>query len=151
LDDATKKRRLEAYRRLCHEQGRRCTIQQQAILEAVLDLDDHPTADQIFDIVKKTVPNLSRTTVYRALENIARMGLISKACHPGSAIRYDRRIEVHHHLICLRCDGITDITDATLDSLNLPDTSGFDFEVQDFRVQLRGICRRCREKERKGE
>lgn len=149
MDDAARTQRLEAYRRLCREQGQRCTVQRQTILETVLDLDDHPTADQIYEIVERKIPSVSRTTVYRALENLAHMGLITKACHPGSAVRYDRRVEIHHHLICLRCGGITDITDAALDSLNLPDTSGFGFEVQDFRVQLRGICRRCREKTRR--
>jgi Fe2+ or Zn2+ uptake regulation protein len=53
---------------------------------------------------------------------------------------------LHHHLICLRCDAVIDTSDAALDALPIPDPSDFDFEVRDFRVQLRGICRRCRRK-----
>lgn len=150
MDEAAKTERLDAYHRLCRENGLRNTVQKRAILEAVLDLDDHPTADQIHEVVCRANPDISRTTIYRALEGFARLGLITKACHPGSATRYDPNISLHHHLICLCCDAVIDISDAALDALTIPDTSGFGFEVRDFRVQLRGICRRCR-KERKEE
>ena len=72
------------------------------------------------------------------------MGVITKTCHPGAVARYDARVDVHHHLICLRCSSIADIDDENLSRLTLPDTSAFGFEVSDFRVQLRGICRNCR-------
>lgn len=147
MDDAAKSKRLNAYRRICQEQGLRVTIQKRAILEAVLELDNHPTADQVHAFVTREKPDVSRTTVYRALESFARLGLITKACHPGSATRYDRNVDIHHHLICLFCDAVIDISDTGLDRLTVPDTSDFDFEVQDFRVQLRGICGRCRKKD----
>jgi Fe2+ or Zn2+ uptake regulation protein len=75
------------------------------------------------------------------------MGLITKVSHPGSVVRYDNRIEVHHHLVCQRCDDVVDISDNRLDALPVPDTSAFGFEVLDLSVQLRGVCRRCREQE----
>jgi Fe2+ or Zn2+ uptake regulation protein len=118
-----------------------------AVLEAVLDLDNHPTADQVHEAVARANPGVSRATVYRALESLTRIGVITKACHPGKAVRYDSRPETHHHLVCLRCDEVIDISDERLDALPVPDTSGYGFEVSDFRVQLRGICRRCRELE----
>lgn len=124
-------------------------MQRRVILEAVLDLDGHPTADRVFEAVASRAPGISRTTVYRTLETLVRMGAIGKASHPSSVVRYDSRIETHHHLICGRCDAVIDISDARFDALPLPDTSALGFEVLDVRVQLRGICRRCRD--RKGE
>lgn len=117
------------------------------MLEAVLDLDNHPTADQVHDAVSRRDPGVSRATVYRALESLTRIGIITKACHPGKAIRYDSRTETHHHLVCLHCDTVIDISDERLDALPVPDTSSLGFEIKDFRVQLRGVCRRCRELE----
>ena len=148
MDDATKTARMEAFRRLSREHGLRSTVQKRAILEAVLELDNHPTADQVHELVCRANPDISRTTVYRALEGFARLGLITKACHPGSTTRFDRTTELHHHLICLYCDAVIDFSDAALDALTIPDTSDFDFDVRDFRVQLRGICRRCREQQK---
>ncbi len=142
---------MEAYRRICRDRGLRVTVQKNAILETVLELDNHPTADQVFEAVTPRCPDISRTTVYRALEGFARLGLITKACHPGSSTRYDRMTGIHHHLICLHCDAVIDISDAGLDALTVPDTSDFGFEVRDFRVQLRGICSRCRKQKMKEE
>jgi Fe2+ or Zn2+ uptake regulation protein len=144
MDDATKRERLASFRRLCRKRGLRSTVQRRVILETVLDLDNHPTADQVYERVVDRLPGLSRTTVYRTLESLVRLGVITKACHPGAVARYDRRTDLHHHLICLQCDGIADISDARLDDLEIPDTSTYGFEVADFRVQLRGLCRQCR-------
>ncbi len=146
MDEAAKNKRIATYRQICRDQGLRSTVQKRAILQAVLNLDTHPTADQVYEVVIRTNPDISRTTVYRALESFARSGIITKACHPGSATRYDPNIEIHHHLICLQCDAVIDISDTGLDRTPIPDTSAFEFEVQDFRVQLRGICGRCRNK-----
>jgi Fur family peroxide stress response transcriptional regulator len=147
MDRQAKQRRIEDFRRLCREQGLPLTEQRMVVLEAVLDLDDHPTADRVHEAVARRDPGVSRATVYRTLENLARIGVITKACHPGKAVRYDSRTEIHHHLVCLRCDAVIDITDERLDALPVPDTSYLGFEVSDYRVQLRGICRRCHEQE----
>jgi Fe2+ or Zn2+ uptake regulation protein len=145
LTDADRSARMELFERLCHERGERCTVQRRVILDAVLNLDDHPTADRVFEVVRHRLPDLAMPTVYRTLEYLARIGVITKACHPGRATRYDPRTDLHHHLICLGCSQIIDFEDETLDQLTVPDTSGMDFEVRDFRVQLRGLCRSCRE------
>jgi Fur family peroxide stress response transcriptional regulator len=147
MNRQTKERRIETFRRRCRERGLPLTEQRMVVLEAVLDLDDHPTADRVHEVVARRDSRVSRATVYRALESLARIGVITKACHPGKAVRYDSRTEAHHHLVCLRCDAVIDITDDRLDALPVPDTSSYGFEVSDFRVQLRGICRRCRELE----
>jgi Fe2+ or Zn2+ uptake regulation protein len=144
MGDAAKRERVRLFERLCREHGLRATVQRRVILETVLDLDNHPTADQVYAMVVERLPGVSRTTVYRALDSLARLGVITKACHPGAVARYDRRTELHHHLICLHCDGIVDISDARLDDVEIPDTSAYGFEVSDIRVQLRGLCRQCR-------
>ena len=147
MDQGTIQSRLQAFEQLCRDEGVPFTVQRRTVLEAVLALDQHPTADQVYEVVTTRLPGISRATVYRTLESLCRLGIVAKACHPGSAVRYDGRTDRHHHLVCLRCDAVTDIDDARLDALPIPDTSAFGFEVSDLRVQLRGVCRRCRELE----
>ena len=151
MDEDAKRQRLEDFRRLCRERGERCTVQRRVILETVLDLDDHPSADQIFEAVQPRLSGIARTTVYRALDHLASMGMITKACHPGHVARFDPRLELHHHLVCLRCNEFIDFEDDGLNGLAIPDTSAFGFEVNDYRVQLRGVCKSCREREKKEE
>jgi len=151
LNEPARTERIELFRRLCRERGERCTVQRRVILEAVLDVDNHPSADQVFDAVEDRLPGIARTTVYRALEHLADTGVITRACHPGSVARFDPRLELHHHLVCLQCNEFVDFEDDTLNNLTIPDTSKFNFEVNDYRVQLRGICNRCQENEKKEE
>ncbi len=142
---ADKETRIREFKRICRERGERVTVQRIVILETVLDLDNHPSADQICDAVETRLPGIARTTVYRTLEHLARMGIITKACHPGRVTRFDPRTEIHHHLVCLDCNEFIDFEDDDLNELTIPDTSAFGFEVNDYRVQLRGICQTCRE------
>jgi Fur family peroxide stress response transcriptional regulator len=147
MDEQSKQTRLDTFEQKCRQEGVPLTAQRRAILDTVLDLDTHPTADQVHESVAGRLAGISRTTVYRTLETLVRMGVITKACHPGSVIRYDNRTELHHHLICLCCDEVLDFSDENLNAIPIPDTSGLGFEVSDFRVQLRGICRSCCEME----
>lgn len=147
MDSRTKRARIDEFRRLCREQGEPLTEQRLLVLQAVLDLDNHPTADQVHEAVAQRDPRVSRATVYRALESLARIGVVGKASHPGRAVRYDSRAETHHHMVCVRCDAVIDFSDERLDALPVPDTSPLGFEVSGVQVQLRGICRRCHELE----
>lgn len=146
MDEPERSQRIEHFKRLCRERGERCTVQRRIILEAVLDLENHPSADNVFEAVAPRLPGIARTTVYRTLERLANMGVITKACHPGRVARYDPRLELHHHLVCLRCNEFIDFEDRNLNEIPIPDTSEFGFEVNDHRVQLRGICKSCQEK-----
>jgi Fur family peroxide stress response transcriptional regulator len=148
-DPAKDDDRIEALRRTLHARGLVLTPQRRAIFRAVLDIGEHPTADRVYAALRRRRLRVSRATVFRTLEALARMGAITKACHPGSAVRYDGRTGRHHHLVCTRCDRIVDFVDTRLDALPVPDTASFGFRVDELRVQLRGICRQCRQQEEK--
>ena len=129
--------------------GSLLTPQRRAILRAVLDLDDHPTADRVHAaLAAAACASPARRSSARSRASRA-SGSSRKACHPGSSVRYDGRTDLHHHLICIGCDRVIDFSDTHLDSLPVPDTRRFGFVVSDFKVQLRGTCRECREQEDK--
>ena len=123
---------------LCRERGIPLTHQRRVIFDSIVDRRDHPTADQIYDSVREQLPQISRMTVYRVLDLFVDLGVISKVCHPGVAIRFDPTTEAHHHLICVRCSKLYDL-----------DTGRLGFEVQDYAIQFRGVCKECRRKKRK--
>jgi Fur family peroxide stress response transcriptional regulator len=134
----------ERFERLCRRHGLALTIQRRAIFAALVERRDHPTADQVFAAVRGRLPGVSRTTVYRVLETLVHAGLITKACHPGAAARYDPRTQRHHHLVCLHCEKIVDYDDPTLDTLPLPRLRGARFEIHDYCIHFRGVCAECR-------
>jgi Fur family transcriptional regulator, peroxide stress response regulator len=143
--------RFEGLQRLCREHGLRLTHQRRTVLEALTEAQDHPTADQVYQRVHKRIPALSRGTVFRILDQFVGAGIIGKACHPGRGVRYDAITELHHHLVCMRCETMIDVFDRALDGIPIPDMTKSGFKVVDFRVQLRGLCRQCQQQIRKEE
>ena len=143
--------RIEQFERSCRERRLPVTTQRRAVLAEILAHTDHPTADQIYDALKRRLPGLSRTTVYRILYTLVQFGIITKICHPGSAARFDPRIEQHHHLICMRCESIIDLDAGHLSKITWPDVRGLGFEIRDYHIHFRGICAGCRKKGDRGE
>jgi len=128
--------------RICREHSLPLTTQRRAVLDALASRHDHPTVDEIWADVRKTTPDISRTTVYRILEVFALLRVVRKVCHPGAMARYEIRIGRHHHLLCLDCGLIMDLEDPALDCITLPgEDSGF--RIEDYSIQFRGLCSRC--------
>jgi Fur family peroxide stress response transcriptional regulator len=136
--------RLRSFESLCRERGLPLTVQRREILKAVLERDDHPTADRIYESVKDRISGLSRTTVYRVLETLVELGLIRRLHHPGAGARFDGKTHRHHHLVCRKCDRIIDIETKHLDDLKLPPKQRQGFEIEDYAVHFIGVCAECR-------
>jgi len=136
--------RLKEFESRCRSRGVPLTVQRRLVLQAVLERDDHPTADQILEVVKQRVPGISRTTVYRVLDTLTEMEVVRRLAHPGAAARFDGRVRRHHHLICKRCHRVIDLESARLDRLRLGDVGAEGFEIEDFSVQFSGTCAACR-------
>ncbi len=89
--------------------GFKITPQRTAILEYLLASDTHPSAEKIFTELRKTYPNLSRNTVYEALDSFERQRLIFDIIDKDGIRRYDAHTYPHIHLICLDCGAIIDV------------------------------------------
>lgn len=146
MDSETRYDRIGQLERACRERGLPVTVQRRTVLETILDREDHPTADQVCDQVRRRLPAISRASVYRILDMLVELGLIEKICHPGSAARFDPRTDRHHHLVCMRCEAIIDLEDRRFDGLALPNARRYGFEIRDYHIHFRGICADCRRK-----
>jgi Fe2+ or Zn2+ uptake regulation protein len=133
--------RRAAIESICREHSLPLTAQRRAVLETLPRLS-HPTVDEIWDEVRKAMPEVSRTTVYRILETFAGLKIIRKVCHPGAVARYEDRTIRHHHLLCIRCGKMADLDNPALDRIKFPgEKSGF--RIEDYSIQFRGLCMEC--------
>ena len=112
-------------------------------MAAVTELQQHPTAEQVFLEMKREHPRIALGTVYKHLNGLAEEGLLLRITEPGSPDRYDRT-ERHDHLICSRCGKIEDI--------HLPDMQSrieraLGREILSYDLKIRYICPDCREQE----
>jgi Fur family peroxide stress response transcriptional regulator len=117
------------------------TPQRVAVLEALNNLKNHPTADKIKEYVVKNHPNIALGTIYKTLETFVEKGLVKKVKTEKDVMRYDAILENHHHLYCEDTERIEDFFDDKLDSLidkyfqkkKIPN-----FNVKDIKLQIIG-------------
>ncbi len=91
------------------------TPQRMAVLEALMAIKDHPTADEVKEYVRKNHPNLAQGTVYNILETFCNKEIIRKVKTDRDFMRYDIEMHKHHHLYCEECDYIENYFDEELD------------------------------------
>ena len=99
------------------EKGLKVTPQRVAIYNAVVNLKNHPTAENIVDVIKIDYPSISIGTVYKVLNVFVDIGLLKKVKSEKDFMRYDAKLEHHHHLYCIDTDRIEDYEDEQLDIL----------------------------------
>lgn len=121
--------------------GLKVTPQRIAILEAIIKLDNHPTAENIIEYIRKNHPNISVATVYKVLDALVENELIRKVKTEKDIMRYDAIMESHHHIYCSDSDRIEDYVDDELNEMleryftqkKIPD-----FRIEDIRLQIIG-------------
>ena len=123
------------------EKGLRVTPQRIAIFGAIIKLDNHPTAENIIEYIKKNHPNISVGTVYKVLDSFVENSLLKKVKTESGIMRYDPLLANHHHLYCQETDRIEDFEDQKLDELinEYFDKKGIkNFKIQDIKLQITG-------------
>jgi Fur family peroxide stress response transcriptional regulator len=105
-------------RELLGQAGLRATQQRILILESLMQLSGHPTAEQVHRSVVAGSPSISLGTVYKALDSFVAAGLTKRvAAADGTSRRYDADCSAHHHLFCTDTQEIIDYCDPQLDAL----------------------------------
>jgi Fur family peroxide stress response transcriptional regulator len=123
------------------EAGLKITPQRVAVLVALTQLDNHPTAEQVIGFIQSSYPNIAPGTVYKTLETFAGKGIIRKVKTDRDIMRYDAITEPHHHLYSSSSDRIEDFTDPELQAIledyflkhRIPG-----FRIEDIKVQVIG-------------
>jgi len=128
---------------ICQEHRLKVTPQRVAIYQELLNSDTHPTADAIYQIVKREYSNISFDTVNRTLLTFADIGIVDIVETFGGAKRFDPNVATHHHLHCTQCGNVIDFNSRDYDNLAVPDGVLKQFHVTSKRVVLKGICKAC--------
>ncbi len=126
---------------------KRHTVQKAMTYQAVCDLANHPTAEEIYAKVKLSHPSISLGTVYRNLGTLCEEGLLFHIKLPGTADRYDHNVFFHSHISCDICGKVCDIL--------LPYSEETDKEVKtqtgytqiSHDIVFKGLCPDCSNKQ----
>ncbi len=121
----------------------RLTPQRQVILEELAKVKTHPTANEVYDMVRKRLPRIGLGTVYRNLELMADNGMILKLEVGGSQKRFDATTDLHYHIRCTRCGKVDDIELGAMPQLDQLAADTSDYQVLGHHIEFSGICKTC--------
>jgi Fur family peroxide stress response transcriptional regulator len=124
--------------------GQRFTEQRATVYRYLAATQAHPTADEVYSAVRRSLPGISLATVYKSLETLVGCGLAVKLTYADDSARYDGRTDPHHHAHCVVCDSVVDIPgvipDAEVEALR---AHAEGFTVTGYRLELSGYCSKC--------
>lgn len=131
---------------LTSNQKYRITHQRRVILEEIQKINTHPTADDVYKMVRKRLPRISLGTVYRNLELLSTHGLIQKIGPVSSQMRFDGITKNHYHLRCIYCSSVEDAPIDPTESLESTIREKSDYNIIGHKLEFIGICPKCEEK-----
>lgn len=118
--------------------------QRDEILALLRSTTIHPTADWIYQEMKRGFPHLSLGTVYRNLAILVEQGLVRKLESGSTFDRFEARMEPHYHLICSRCGAVNDFDLPVYEEINERAGRMTDFQIQGHKIEFFGLCSACR-------
>lgn len=132
---------IELFRNILLEKDLKITPQRIAVLDALTNLKNHPTADNVIEFIRKFHPNIAIGTIYKTLETFVEKGIVKKVKTEKDVMRYDPILDNHHHLYSSDTEHIEDYYDEELDRIidnyfkkkKIPN-----FTVEDIKVQIIG-------------
>ena len=122
---------------------RRETKQREAILRVLRNTRAHPTADWIYEEVKKEIPNISKGTVYRNLQVLQEDGAVSELNLNGTLSRFEAKQESHYHFRCEQCGKVFDLDEPVNNELDERVAKRTGFKVSHHQLEFRGLCIDC--------
>ena len=141
----------EQFNRLLKEKGLKVTNQRLLVLEAIAARpEEHLTAEEIYDLVKLSYPEIGLATVYRTIQLLNELHLIHRINFDDGFVRYEmgnahgfENKHHHHHLICMKCGRVISFRDDLLEELEEKITATVGFRIVDHEVKLYGYCVEC--------
>lgn len=126
--------------------GMKYTEQRAVILQILIDFDDHLSAEEVHEIVKKEYPeyNIGIATIYRTLNFLEEVELISSISFGKDGKKYEGNNKSHHdHIICTSCGTIQEFLDENIEIRQNKIAQDMGFMISDHTLQIYGICAKC--------
>jgi Fur family peroxide stress response transcriptional regulator len=126
--------------------GLKVTPQRMVVLEAMASLHNHPTAEDVGNLIRKKYPDIATGTIYKSLDILVEKGVIRRVKTEHGLLRYDAVISEHHHLYCAISERIEDYYDEELNNLlreyfDRKQITGF--AIEEIRLQIVGRFPEC--------
>lgn len=147
MDDL--KEKFEVFYNSCRGRQLKITPQRLEVYKILLASSDHPSAEVVYERVKRVLPNVSLDTVNRTLNTLSRIGAAFVVEGSGDVRRFDGNLDSHQHFKCIKCKKIFDFYHKEFENIRVPEELKHKFKVLRITVYVEGLCQACLEKENK--
>ncbi len=120
------------------------TRQRRVILDEIRKVKTHPTADEVYEMVRQKMPKISLGTVYRNLEKLSEKGFIKKISVAGLQKRFDGNTEPHYHFRCQKCTSVIDVPDLPVHDIRGAIKELSDYKVLEYNIEIVGLWPECK-------
>nr|WP_132242789.1 Fur family transcriptional regulator [Marinisporobacter balticus] len=140
---------MESLKDKLKEKGYKLTPQRRATLDTIIENQGkHLSTEEIYDMVKSKCPEIGLATVYRTLQLLDELEIISKINFDDGCSRYELNTHEddhqHHHLICLNCGLVIEVEVDLMEALEEEIEKNCDFKISDHKVKFFGYCSKCK-------
>ena len=133
--------------KVLQEKGHRLTLQRMLVIEALHNAERHISAEEIYRQLHSHHPYANISTVYRTLELLKELNLVTETNFGEGRVRYHVAEKGHHHhLVCRRCGKITDLDESVLYPLKDTLLHDYKFEADLRHLAIPGECSECHKK-----
>ena len=128
------------------DKGHKITPQRRAVINALLDCDQFPTALQLLEYVKNSQPDVSLDTVYRNLSLLKELGMVNEI---QTGNQNGNRFEIltnghhHHHVICLKCGKVQCLHFCPISTAEIEQVESNGFSIVSHSLEFYGYCQEC--------
>jgi Fe2+ or Zn2+ uptake regulation protein len=123
--------------------GYTLTSQRRAVLEALSRAEGHPSAEDVYLLVKRENPRVALGTVYQALSVLEKVGIIDSKHWGGSPTRYDLNIEPHMDIRCTACGEVSEVPGVPLGEVEAQIRKNTPYKVTRATMVVEGLCPAC--------
>jgi Fur family ferric uptake transcriptional regulator len=120
------------------------TSSRRLLIGALFASQGHLTADQLAEEVHGQAPEVHRSTIYRNLDELERMGVIVHAHLGHGPATYHLATRAHAHFVCEQCGGTIEAPDGLFSGLSRTVRSRYGFDINPHHFAVLGRCERCR-------
>ena len=148
LNENSNEEIIDELKKIVKQKGLKYTEQREIVLSVLLDAQDHLTAEEVYNEIKKehTDSNIGIATVYRALSFLEEVDLITSIAFGTDGKKYESNAKSHHdHLICTNCGKIIEFIDDEIEKRQDKIAKKNKFKITSHSMQLYGTCEVCQE------
>ena len=129
---------------ILQEKGYRLTSQRVLVLKAIYHAENHISAEEIYEQLHERFPYINKSTIYRTLELLSNLKLVTESNLGDGCVRYHAAIKGHHHhLICNLCGKTINLEELALEPLKATLLREYGFEADVRHMVISGVCSDC--------